>query len=332
MSKWFKSLLVGVTVVSLVAVAVMAYFFLQPKTPTVVTVTKEVTATPKQQEGVYYFLAANNADPFYVPGVAGFEAAGKLVGMKTEFVGPMDLNVNEQLKTFEELVASPNTKGIFWYPSDFAVGEQIIQKAKAKGIPVVIGALDSPYKGRNAFVGYNNTVLGQQAGYYIAKLINCKGTVGTIGIQSGPNVPERIAGMTDYLKSACPEVKVIPEATHDGSATSEAATLDAYMVANPDLTLLWWADGAAGIQAQAWKEKQAAGVKTIFFATDMPNATLQAVKDGVFAATIAQDTWTEEYWGLLLMDAINKGVRVPDTLYLSAIYIDQSNVDQWMTK
>lgn len=289
-----------------------------------------VQATAKP-EGVYYFLAANNSDPFYIPGVKGFEDAGKLVGMKTEFVGPMDLNVNEQLKTFEQLVASPTTKGIFWYPSDFAVGEKIIEEAHKKGIPVVIGALDSPFKGRDAFIGYNNVVLGQQAGAWAAKLIDCKGSVGTIAIQSGPNLEERVAGFNDYIKKVCPDVKIVERATHDGSAASEAATLDAYMTANPDLTLLWWADGAAGIQAQAWKEKVAAGTKTIFLATDMPPATLQAVKDGVFAGTVAQDTYTEEFFGLLLMDYINKGYRVPDTLYLSAIMIDKSNVDKYMT-
>ena len=45
------------------------------------------------------------------------------------------------------------------------------------------------------------------------------------------------------------------------------------MVANPDLTLLWWADGDAGGQAKIWKDIQANGVKTIFLATDMPPTT-----------------------------------------------------------
>ena len=42
--------------------------------PTAVAV--QATAKP---EGVYYFLAANNSDPFYVTGVKGFNDAGKPV-------------------------------------------------------------------------------------------------------------------------------------------------------------------------------------------------------------------------------------------------------------
>jgi ABC-type sugar transport system substrate-binding protein len=296
----------------------------------VVKPTAVATEEPKE-EGVYYFLAANNSDPFYIPGVKGLTDAGLAVGMKTEFVGPMEASTSEQMKTFEELIASPTTKGIFWYAMDFNVGQPLVEAAQAKGIPVVIGAADSPFKTRNAFVGYNNTVLGTQAALWANDLIDCRGKVGTIAI-NGANLDERTAAFNAFFETNCPEVKVVERATHDGSAASEAQVLEAYMVANPDLTLLWWADGAAGIQAQTWKEKQEQGVKTIFLATDMPPATLQAVKDGVFIATMAQDTYTEAFWGILLLDALHKGQRVPDTLYLSVIPIDKSNVDQYIDK
>lgn len=285
-----------------------------------------------QATGTYYFLAANNADPFYIPGVKGLTDAGKLVGMKTAFVGPMDLNVASQSATFEQLIANPDTKGIIWYELDFTAGESLIKAAHDKGIPVIIAAQDSPLKTRDAFVGYDNTVLGTQAGAWASKLIDCKGTVGTIGLQGSPNITQRIAGFENYIKVACPNVKIVPQATHDGSATSEAATLDAYMIANPDLTLLWWADGAAGIQAQAWKEKQDLGTKTLFLATDMPPATLQAVKDGVFIGSVGQDTYTEEFISVYMLDLLNKGYRIPDSLFLSAILVDKSNVDKYITK
>lgn len=297
-----------------------------------ITKTPVATAPPNTKTGTYYFLSANNADPFYIPGIKGMTDAGNMVGMKTEFVGPLDLSVTAELKTFEELIANPNTKGILWYPLDFAAGKDLIAAAHAKGIPVINGALDDPYKTRDAFVGYDNTVLGTQAGAWAARLIDCKGSVGTIAVQSGPNVPERISGFEKYIKEVCPKVKIVKQATTDGSAANEAAVLEAYLIANPKLTLLWWADGAAGLQAQLWKEKQDLGVKTMFLATDMPPATLQAVKDGVFIGSVAQDTYTEEFISILMLDLINKGYRVPDTMYLSAILIDKSNVDKYIGK
>lgn len=299
----------------------------------------KVTEAPKPaeeivaltREGTYYFLAANNSDPFYIPGVKGFTDAAKSVGMKSEFVGPMDANTAAQMKTFEELVANPNTKGIFWYPADFNAGEPFVQAAVDKGIPMVIGAADSPYKTRDAFIGYNNTVLGNQAAEWAGELVGCKGSVGTIAI-NGPNLTERIDAFNKHIVEICPDVVVEERASHDGSAASAASAIEAYLVAHPDLTLLWFADGGAGQQVQTWKDKQEAGVKTMFLATDMPPATLQAVKDGVFTGSVGQDTYTEAYWGVMLLDALSKGQRVPDTLYLSAIMVDKSNVDQFLGK
>lgn len=296
--------------------------------------TKQASAPAEavpSHEGTLYFLAANNSDPFYIPGVKGFTEAGKALGWKTEFVGPMDASTSGQMKTFEELNANPNTKGIFWYAMDFNVGEPLVKEAVSKGIPVVIGAADSPFKTRNAFIGYNNTVLGNQAAEWASKLISCKGSVGTIAI-NGANLEERTKAFNTHIVELCPDVKVYERASHDGSAASASATIDAYLVAHPDLSLLWFADGGAGQQVQTWKDHQASGTKTLFLATDMPPATLQAVKDGVFIGSVGQDTYTEEYWGAVLLDALNKGQRVPDTLYLSAILVDKSNVDKYLSK
>lgn len=333
-SKGFVVLMVVLALVAGLVGGAVPLVYAKVTTPEPVAVQEVVVVvepTKEVREGTYYFLAGNNSDPFYVDGVKGFNEAAASVGMKAEFVGPMDLNLASQMKTFEELVASPETKGIFWYPMDFNAGEPFVKAAVEAGIPMVIGAADSPFKTRNAFIGYNNTVLGQQAGAWAAELIDCKGEVGTISV-NGPNLDERVKGFNEYIVSVCPDIVIKERATHDGSAASEAATLEAYLIANPDLTLLWWADGAAGIQAQIWKDKQDQGVKTIFLATDMPQATLQAVKDGVFAGTVAQDTWTEEWWGVMLMDALQKGLRVPDTVYLSALLIDKTNVDKFLTK
>ena len=286
---------------------------------------------PTQDTGVYYFLAANNSDPFYIPGVKGFTDAGTALGVKTEFVGPMDLSLAAQMSTFDQLVSNPTTKGIFWYPMDFNAGEPYVQSAVDKHIAMIIGAADSPFKTRNAFIGYDNIVLGQQAGAWVAKLTGCKGSVGTVSV-IGPNLEQRKEGFYAYLKTACPELVLVDSVTHDGSAANASAVLDAYVVAHPDLTLLWFCDGGAGQQVQNWKDKQIAGTKTMFLAMDMPPATLQAVKDGIFTGTVGQDTYTEAYQAMTMLYALNHGLRVPDTSYLSAILIDKSNVDQWIAK
>src|SRR5512144_3420869 len=95
------------------------------------------------------------------------------------------------------------------------------------------------------------------------------------------------------IKDHCPDETVYHMGMYDGSALGAAATLDAYTVAHPDLSLLWFADGASGQTVGPWREKQQAGLKTLFLGTDIPDAALDAVKTGAWIGTMGQDTAAE---------------------------------------
>ena len=290
---------------------------------------KAGTAQAEKPTGTYYFLTANLQDPFYIPGIKGFTQSGVDLGIKTEVVGPQENSLSEQLKTLEALIAKPDTEGIYYQPVDWSAGEPLIKEAIAKGIPFVQGMQDSPGGSRQAFIGSDNVILGNKAAEWIAKMTNCSGAVGAIGNPGDP-VLIRMDAMLVRLAEICPNIKTIPFVTDEPTLASGVATIGAYMAANPDMTLFWYADGVSGQIAPFWHDQQAAGVTVQFLATDMPPATLQAVKDGVFVGTVGQDTYTEEYWGLKLTYALSLGQRVPDTILMAPILIDKGNVDQFI--
>ena len=320
--KRWKIVAIVAVVVALVAVGGGVFFGTRS---TAVT----PAATVADKAGKYYFLAGNNADPFYVPGVAGFKDAAKQLGVQAEFVGPMDNSMQGQIDTWNTLLASPDTKGIFLYAFDYKAEEPLVKETIAKGIPLVFGAADSPDRNRNAFIGYDNTLLGTIAADYAMKLCPECTTFGSIGV-NGANVIERRAAFEKRLKDA--GKTVYETLSNDASADGRVKSLDAYMVAHPDLGLLWFADGGAGLMAQPFKEKQQAGSKTLFLATDMPDNTLQAVKDGVFVGSVGQDTRTEAAFAMRMLYALSQGERVPDTVFLNTINVDKSNVDQYLKK
>lgn len=311
--------------VMLMVIAVLAGACVPTPTP---TPTVSPQAKPADT-GKYYFLAGNNSDPFYVPGVKGFMDAAKQLGVTAEFVGPQDASLAGQVSTWETLLASPDTKGILLYAFDYKAESALVKETIAKGIPLIFGAADSPDRNRNAFIGYDNILLGTIAADYAMKLCpNCT-TFGSIGV-NGANVIERRAAFEKRLKDA--GKTVYETVSNDGSADGRVKSLDTYLAAHPDLGLLWFADGGAGLMAQPFKEKQQAGAKTLFLATDMPDNTLQAVKDGVFIGTVAQDTYTEERVAMQMLYDLSKGLKVPDTTFLNTINIDKSNVDQYLKK
>jgi ABC-type sugar transport system substrate-binding protein len=57
---------------------------------------------------------------------------------------------------------------------------------------------------------------------------------------------------------------------------------------------------------------------------------LQAVKDGLWPATVGQDTFTEEYWGLQMLVAAYRGKVIPDAVYPRPMIITKDNVDKYL--
>jgi ribose transport system substrate-binding protein len=289
-----------------------------------------VVSTPNPLAGkTFYWLAANISNAFYVPGLKGWDAAAKELGVNIKFVGPLEPNLAEQTATLEQLVADPNTAGILFYAMDFNAAEPLVGEAVAKGIAFEMANTDSPFKTRSGFVGTDHVQMGQAAAGYAAKVLDCKGSVGAIGNNSVV-VPLRMQAFSEQIKVLCPDITVYEASMYDGSALAAVSTVDAYMVAHPDLSLLWFADGAANNTIGPWKERVQAGTKTLFLGSDMPPAALQAVKDGTWVGSMGQDTYAEEYWGLQMMVAKSLGKSIPDTIYVASLIVTKENVDKFI--
>ena len=63
--------------------------------------------TPARAESdeTYVWLGAVTAIAFWLDGQQGFKAAGKALGVKTEYLGPVEYDAVAQLKILEELIA-----------------------------------------------------------------------------------------------------------------------------------------------------------------------------------------------------------------------------------
>lgn len=300
-----------------------------PSTQTIEVTRVVVAPEPEKEPGTYYWLAANNSNSFYAPGLVGWEQAAKELNVNVEFVGPEEPNLAEQIQTLETLVASSETKGVFFYAMDFNAGEPTIIEAENKGIPIIYGNTDSPFKTRRGFIGTDSSIMGQQAAGYVKAKLGCDITVAGLG-NNGIVVPGRLQYFLDAFVEICPEAEVLELGLCDGSLQGSITLLESYTLAHPDADLIWWGDGAAGQLVEVWKEIKDNGSKTVFLGTDMQQPALEAVRDGDWIGTIGQDTFAEEYWGLHFLVAASNGLAIPDTTMLSTMIITADNVDQYL--
>jgi len=165
--------------------------------------------------------------PYWVTVEDGMKAGNEQFGVDTQYVGPTEINIDEQIKDIETAIAS-KVDGIITMALDPTAFTPVINKAVAAGIPVVLIDTDAPDSDRNFYAGTSNYAAGFEAG---KAMIDATGGNANIGIITGAinaaNLIERIDGFTDAIKDQ-PNMQILavePSDTDLLKATEKAQSL-----------------------------------------------------------------------------------------------------------
>ena len=73
-------------------------------------------ARAAQSDETYVWLCAVTAVAFWIDGRIGLEGAGKALGVKTKFLGPVEYDAAQQVKIMDELIVT-KPAGIMIFPA-----------------------------------------------------------------------------------------------------------------------------------------------------------------------------------------------------------------------
>jgi len=254
------------------------------------------SARAAQSDETYVWLGAVTAIAFWIDGKQGFEAAGKALGVKTEYLGPVEYDAVAQLKVLEELIAR-KPAGIMIFPADDQSLNEPMKRAMKAGIPVVIVNHDvNDPTARYGFIGPDNRGVGRTGGKMAVKMLNGKGKVAFMTTTS-PAHGIRVAGYKDIFEKH-PDIKIVAE-IDEKSDPAYGLTVGTQLIqAHPDLDMIIGIDATAGAAtARALKETGKAG-KIRVGAMDRDDDMLPYIKDGTIEYTLAQNSVMEEWVAL----------------------------------
>ncbi len=279
----------------------------------------------------YIWVASNVSHPFYAEGKAGWDAAAKYLGVKSQFVGPENPDVQQQISLIEAAITKPTTAGILIYSVNDDAIEPVLKKALEAGIPVISGNGDmKDHSARNAFVGTANSALGASAADLVAKALNGKGKVGIVSFITAQNHQERVQGFKDEVAAKYPDIEIVGIASEDGTPQSETTAAGTFLQAHPDVNLLWTTDAGSGFVAQVIKDQGLEG-KVLAVGTDRTAEQLAAIKEGTVYATITQDTFAEEFTAMNFLYWKYNGLStIVDTAITNPAVITKDNVEALM--
>ena len=249
-------------------------------------------AKPASDE-TYVWLGAVTAIAFWLDGQQGFNAACKSLGVKGEYLGPVEYDAVAQLKILEELIAR-KPAGIMIFPADDQSLNEPLKRAMAAGIGVIVVNHDvNDPSARYGFVGPDNRQVGRIGGAVAAKYLNGKGKVAFM-TTTNPAHGLRAAGYKDIFANF-PDIKVVAEVDEKSDPAYGLTVATQLLQAQPDLDMIIGVDATAGAAtARALKETGKAG-KIKVVAMDRDDDMLPYIKDGTILATMAQNSVLEEW-------------------------------------
>ncbi len=293
---------------------------------------------PKDQ--LYIEVSAlGNIDYFYDHKL-GMKLVGEALGVKTEYVGPAEYDMNAMITAFEQSIAKePDGLVIVGFEPSL---DPIVDKAIEAGIPVVTVDADLPTSKRIAFVGTGNFNAGVTGGNKLADLIGGKGKVAVMTKPGQSNLEERIAGYKQALAQYA-DIELVQIADTQSDPVIAAQVASALLQKYPDLAGIGCVEAAGGSgAATAVREAGKAGVVKIV-AMDRGNEVLEAIEEGVISASIAQQTALMPYYAVQIMYQLNNhnidittdnpaaGVLgVPAVVDTGVLVVDESNYTYFM--
>lgn len=293
----------------------------------------------------YYMVTFLSGIEYWKGCYSGFKDAGKLYGIKTIYTGGIQYDVNQEVTALEQVIAKkPAGIALTCINPDAFKGP--IKEAMDAGIPIVTFDADSPDSGRYSFLGTGNEYAGEVAAKALAEQLGSEG--GEVVVITNPtqlNNEQRVTGFKNAINKSYKNLKLVQVGNGNGDQTEAAKVLSGFLQTHPDIKGVFCTEATSGVgAATAVKEANKEGkVKIVSFDTD--RGTLDAIKSGIIATSIAQGTYVMGYQSMnflfqLKHELINpvkdwkaKGINPLPPFVDTGVYIvSKKNVDSFYTK
>ncbi len=293
--------------------------------------------------GEYYVLVSANLQvPYWSAAGAGFAHAAAQFKVRADFSGPQSYDAKAERDALDQAVQKKAT-GILLAVTDPGLLQDGIDKAVAAGIPVITIDSDAPASKRLFFIGTNNYQAGFTGGQRLAQELKGKGNVVVFSMPDQSNLQDRLRGYKDALAKT-PDIKITRVVDIQGDPRIAFDTTTQILGKERDKV-----DAFVCLEAQSGKE--VAGVLNsyhitgkVVMAMDTDQDTLELIRKGSIAATIAQKPYSMAFVGMQMLDnlyhhkppsldkdwAKDSYAPIPSFVDTGSALIDKSNVDAFV--
>ena len=260
---------------------------------------KDKPAFVGDPDEVYYFINFVAGVDYWVSLYEGFKDVGRQLGVKTVYTGTTEFDINAQVTLFEQVLAKKPT-GIFLCPISGEPFLDLVNRAKAEGIPVSL--YTNGVEGMNyvAYIDHNNEFDSAKAADFVGKDLGGKGKVAILETLGQDNHEKRVKYFIERLKIKWPGVQVIARANTSHSVEKGALQTKSIIQAHPDVDYFFSvsSQSAMGSAISIEEENMTNGLNIKLITFDCDPQILDMIKIGKISAAVQPDAYMFGYLGL----------------------------------
>lgn len=290
----------------------------------------------------FVLVSANLQVSYWKTAGSGFSNAAAQMKVRSDFTGPQNYDPKAERDALDQAVQKKAT-GILLGVTDPALLKDSIDKAVAAGVPVITIDSDAPLSKRLFFIGTNNYQAGFTGGQRLAQELKGKGNVVVFTMPDQSNLQDRLRGYKDAL-ARTPEIKITRVVDIQGDPRIAFDTATQIVGKERDKV-----NAFVCLEAQSGKEVASVlnsyhVTGKVVIAMDTDQETLDWIKKGVIAATIAQKPYTMAFVGMQMLDNLyhhkpssldkdwskDSFAPIPSLVDTGSDLIDKSNVESFI--
>lgn len=268
----------------------------QPVTPTSSSTGGDAAAD--SGEGKFYYVQSSAWHPVHQLTQLAFLEGCEELGLACELATTDENSLDALVALADETIARPDAKGVAMWVGGLPVFKPIIEKAKEKGIPVVLPHFPVPegtYADNAVQIAADTAIYPDPVAKAMCDELKARGiTSGSIGItQNNHNATEDAVAQVfaDGMSEYCPEFTLLDVQLEGPEPTQAIAVAVSIIQANPDIVAGFSTTGGgpttwAGAQKETGKELVAVGM-------DYTRVNLDLVKNGEVWGIVAQPLYDE---------------------------------------
>ena len=258
----------------------------------------------------------------------GSDTASEELGVKSTFEGPANESmIAEQIDMVENAITKKAT-AILLAALDTEALIPVVEKAKSKGIPVVMFDSNVNSDIPLSFVATDNKAAGGVAAEMLGKQLGGKGVVGIVAHNAGTSTAQqRRDGFIEKMKEMYPDIKLLEPVYSDGDHQRAMDKATDMMQSNPNLAAIYATNEGSAIGVATAVDAKGKGGKVKVVGFDSSEAEIAFLKSGVVQGFVVQNPFNMGYLGVKALYDVLEGKTIDNRIDTGATYVTLENLE-----